>query len=161
MKPKVYIETTVISYLTGRASRDIIVAGHQQITQEWWINSNDRFTLVASELVVQEAKAGDKDAAKKRLKILDQITLFEISIEALELAKKLVESKAVPKRAMEDALHIAISATNGIEYLLTWNCKHIANATRRVQIEQICRKAKLGVPIICTPEELLEDKDVE
>jgi len=162
MKPRLYVETSVLSYLTARPSRDVVVAAHQQITREWWETCADRFHLVASELVTQEAGAGDEQAAGERIEILETITLVEASEDALALARQLVVSGPLPQKAAEDALHIAIAATNGVEYLVTWNCRHIANATMRGQIHAVCRSAGYEPPIICTPEELLEaDEDVE
>ena len=156
MKPRVYVETSVISYLTAWASRDVVVAGHQQVTRDWWKSSQDRFDVVASELVVQEASAGDLDAAKDRLQVLDMLTLLEITESARDLARQLVVAAAIPAKAAEDALHLAIAATNGIDYLVTWNCRHLANATMRAKIEEVCRDAGYQPPAICTPEELME-----
>ena len=156
MKPKVYIETTIISYLTAQPSRDIVVAGHQQITHDWWINCHERFDIVTSQLVIREAGVGDPILARTRLEILERIISLEASDDALKLAGDLINSGAMPKKAAEDALHIAIAVTNGVEYLVTWNCKHLANATMRSQIEKICRIAGYEPTIICTPEELLE-----
>lgn len=162
MKPKVYVETSVVSYLTAWLSRDAVVAGHQQVTREWWRSCEDRFEVLASELVVQEASAGDQVAARERLEVLDRLTLLEITAEARDLAEQLVAFAAIPRKAAEDALHLAIAATNGVEFLATWNCRHLANATMREQIETVCRVAGYRPPLICTPEELLEvDSDDE
>jgi len=111
---------------------------------------------LASELVVQEASVGDRDAAHDRLVVLDSLTLLEITESARDLARQLVEAAAIPAKAAEDALHLAIAATNGVEYLVTWNCRHLANATMRAKIEVVCRDAGYQPPTICTPEELLE-----
>lgn len=159
MKPKAYIETTVISYLTAWPSRDVVIAGHQQITRDWWRTAADRFELVASELVLAEAGAGDPDAARDRLAALASVTLLDATEEALELATQLLDSGAIPKKAAEDASHIAIAVTNGVEYLVTWNCRHIANATMRSQIELACRNAGFEPAIICTPDELMEPEN--
>jgi predicted nucleic acid-binding protein len=156
LKVKVYVETSVISYLTAWPSRDIVIAGHQQSTRDWWQEQSQSFQLVASQLVVQEASAGDAVSAQERLEILKNIELLELTEDALSLAKVLIESGPLPRKAAEDALHIAIAVTNGVEYLLTWNCKHIANASMRSSIERICRSAGYDPTIICTPEELLE-----
>ena len=155
-KPKVYVETSVISYLTAWASRDVVVAGHQQVTRDWWKSSQDRFEVLASELVVQESSVGDPDAARDRLAVLNSLTLLEITETARDLARQLVVAAAIPAKAAEDALHLAIAATNGVEYLATWNCRHLANATMRERIEAVCRAAGYQPPTICTPEELLE-----
>jgi len=159
MKPTVYIETTVVSYLTAWPSRDVVIAGYQQTTREWWRDAADRFELVASELVIIEASAGDADAVRDRLAALDLVTLLDATEEAAELAQRLIESGAIPEKAAEDAGHIAIAVTNGIHYLVTWNCRHIANATMRSQIERVCRNAGYEPTVICTPDELMESND--
>ena|SRR5712691_941861 len=156
MEAKVYLETTFVSYLTARPSRDVVIAGHQQTTHEWWQTCRGRFDLVASQLVVQEVGAGDPQAAQERLNVLATLTLLEVTEEAMALAQELLATRAVPEKAAEDALHIAIAVTNGVEYLLTWNCKHLANATIRAKSEEVCRSAGYEPVIICTPEELLE-----
>ena len=156
------METTVVSYLTAWPSRDIVVAGHQQVTRDWWKLRKDRFDVLASELVVQEASAGDEEAARDRLEVLAGLNLLEMSTDALALAARLLESGTIPQEAADDAMHLAIAAVNGVEYLVTWNCRHLANATRRAQIEAAILAAGYEPPIICTPEELLEDDtDVE
>lgn len=157
MKPKVYVETTVISYLTARPSRDVVVAGHQQTTQDWWRTCRDRFELVASQLVLGEASTGDPEAARRRVEVLGGLSLLEITPEASALALQLVENAAVPAKAAQDAMHLSVAVTNGVNYLVTWNCRHLANAVLRAKIEEACRAAGYEPVIICTPEELLED----
>jgi hypothetical protein len=120
------------------------------------MSSKDRFELLASELVVQEASAGDETAARNRLEILASLGLLEASPVALALAARLVDSGTIPREAAEDAMHLAIAAVNGVEYLVTWNCRYLANAIRRTEIEASIRSAGYEPPIICTPEELLE-----
>jgi len=162
MKPRAYVETTVVSYVTARPSRDVVVAAHQQVTRDWWKSCRDRFEVVASELVVQEASAGDEEAARDRLTVLETLSLLEASPEALALAGQLLDSGAIPRAAADDAFHLAIAALNGVDYLVTWNCRHLANATLRAQIEAAIRAAGYEPPIICTPEELLEtDSNVD
>jgi hypothetical protein len=156
MADRVYIETTFVSYLTARPSRDVVYAGHQQITREWWDTRRANFELCASQLVVDEAGAGDPQAAQERLEVLKDMTLIETTPEALALAKELIRAGALPRKAADDALHIAIAATNGVPFLLTWNCRHLANATMRLSIETVCAAKGVKAPIICTPEELLE-----
>ncbi len=159
MKPKAYIETTIVSYLTAWASRDVVIAGYQQTTRDWWHDAADRFELVASELVINEASAGDAAAVQDRLTVLESVTLLDATEEAAELAQQLIDARAIPEKAAEDAGHIAIAVTNGIDYLVTWNCRHIANATTRSQIERVCRNAGYEPTIICTPAELMEPDD--
>lgn len=155
MKPKVYIETSIVSYLTARPSRDLIVAAHQELTNEWWENRRKRFNLFISQLVVQEATAGDKNAAKKRMNSIASIPLLELNERVLSFSQVLINVKAIPQKAVEDALHIAIAVTHGMDFLLTWNCKHIANAERRHTITRVCKKEGFESPVICTPEELM------
>lgn len=157
MKPKVYLETSIISYLTSRPSRDLIIAANQQITQEWWQLRRNAFELYISELVIQEAGAGDTTAAGQRLRVLEDVPLLELSPEAVTLAERLITDGPLPQNAVEDALHIAIATLNGMDYLLTWNFKHLANATIRHKIEEVCWQAGYEPPIICAPPELLEE----
>ncbi len=156
MAERVYIETTVISYLIARPNRDVVIAGHQQVTHEWWDTRRSSYELCISQLVRKEAGAGDAQAAQERLQVLKSMTLLETSDEALNLAKDLIQAGALPAKAADDALHIAVAAMNGIPYLLTWNCRHLANATMRPVIENVCVAKGVKAPIICTPEELLE-----
>lgn len=155
-KSKVYVETSIVSYLAARLSRDLITAAHQQITSEWWDSRRPDFDLFVSQLVVREASAGDEQMAKKRLELIEQIPLLELNPEALDLAYVLVQDGPLPQKASEDALHIAVATVHGMEYLLTWNCKHIANAQMRNSVAAICRARGYEPPVFCTPEELLE-----
>jgi hypothetical protein len=153
MKPTVYVETTIPSYLTAWASRDLIRAAHQQITREWWAR-RERFDLYSSRLVVQECQAGDAQAAADRLAALAGIPLLEQGADVAELAEALIRGVPLPQKAVADSLHIATAAVHGMQYLLTWNCTHIANVELRPQIEAACRAAGFEPPLICTPEEL-------
>jgi predicted nucleic acid-binding protein len=155
MPNRVYIETTIASYLTARPSRDVVIAGHQQTTHEWWNGRRQSYELCVSEVVLEEAALGDPEAAQQRLEILSSMSLLQIAPEALSLAEALVQAGALPKQAAHDALHIAVAAVNGIPYLMTWNCRHLANATMRPVIESVCAAKGFKAPIICTPEELL------
>ena len=156
MTQRVYLETTFVSYLTARFSRDLVIAGHQQITREWWDTHRGRYELCASQMVRQEAAAGDPEAAQERLDVLASAVLLEATADALALAKELLLAGALPAKASVDALHIAIAAVHRIPFLLTWNCRHMANATMRPVIESVCAKNGFTAPIICTPEELME-----
>ena len=155
-RPVVYLETTVVSYLAAKPSRDVVIAGHQQSTQEWWDQKRSGFRLIASQLVVQEAGKGDALAARHRLGILKELELLEITSEATGLARKLIAKGAIPNTSLEDALHVAIAVVNGCQYLLTWNYRHLAGAGARERIQALCRSEGYGPAIICTPEELLE-----
>ena len=154
---RIYLETTVVSYLAARPSRDLRVAAHQQATSEWWTRRRGDFDLFASQLVVEEASAGDQEAASRRLEYLRGLPLLDLTDRTLALAEKLLTDAVVPTEAEQDALHIAVAAVHGMDYLLTWNCRHIANATMRGRIERTCVEAGCDAPVICTPEELLED----
>jgi hypothetical protein len=154
MAERVYIETTVVSYLTARPNRDVVIAGHQQSTREWWENCRGDYQLCVSELVFQEAGPGDPHAAQERLDVLKDVLLLATRQEAQNLAKELVRAGALPAKAFEDALHIAVAADQKIPYLLTWNLRHMANATMRPLIETVCTSKGYKAPIICTPEEL-------
>ena len=158
MAERVYIETTFVSYLTARPSRDVVIAGHQQSTHEWWDDCRGDYELCTSELVFQEAAGGDAQAALVRLEVLKSMPLLETRQEALDLAEELVRAGALPAKAFEDAMHIAIAAHQKIPYLLTWNLRHMANATMRLLIETVCASKGYKAPIICTPEELRKVK---
>ncbi len=154
MVDRVYIETTIVSYLTARRSRDLVVAGHQQITHEWWDKSRADYELCTSQLVLQEAGVGDPQAAQERLAMLKAMTLIDTEEDAIILAEELLRLRSLPEKAADDALHIAIAAQQKIPYLLTWNCRHMANATMRSSIETVCASKGFRMPIICTPEQL-------
>jgi predicted nucleic acid-binding protein len=160
MKPTVYLETSVISYLAARPSRDLIVAAHQQISQDWW-DTRQAWDLSISVLVVSESRTGDAEAAQRRLALLEGLPLLRLNDAATDLAEHLLTRAALPAKAKDDALHIAVAAVHGIDYLLTWNCKHIANARQRPIIEAICEASGYRPPVICTPEELLGDRYVD
>lgn len=155
MAERVYIETTVVSYLTARPNRDVVIAGHQQITHEWWETRRTSFELCVWQLVLDEASAGDAVAAQDRLAVLRPMLVLETTAEAVELAKELLQAGVLPAKATNDALHISVAATKAVPYLLTWNCRHLANAVMRPVIEKICSEKGFKAPIICTPEELL------
>ena len=157
MKAKIYVETTIVSYLTAKPSRDLVIAAHQQITQEWWEARRQTFDLFISELVIREAGAGDEFAAQKRLDALKEIALLELNEETLYLARELVQKGTIPERAKEDALHIALATVHGMDYLLTWNCHHIANAEMRRGVASVCMSLGYETPVISTPEELMGD----
>lgn len=160
MKPRVYLETTIPSYLTAWPSRDLVRAAHQHITREWWEKRREQFELFVSQVVVRECQAGDPTAAAERMVTLEGLPLLEQTEAATRLALALVEQVPLPDRAALDALHIALAAVHGMDYLLTWNCTHIANAAFREPIESVCRASGYEPPTICTPEELLSEEGV-
>lgn len=155
--PTVYVETSILSYLTARPSRDVVTLARQELTREWWNTRRHRHELYTSEVVIGEAGEGDEEAAQQRLDALQGLEELETSAQAEDLAAALLEEGPLPEKAAVDALHIAISATEEIEYLLTWNCTHIANAAMRKSIEEVCRTRGVDAPIMCTPEELMEE----
>ncbi len=156
MKSTVYIETSVLSYLTARASNDLRAMANQSITLEWWETRRALYEVVVSDLVISEAGRGHVGAAQRRVAVAAELPLLQISPEVRLLAQALIENHALPEKAEADAYHVAIAAVNGIEYLLTWNCTHIANAHTRPKIEATCRALGYEPPVICTPSELME-----
>jgi hypothetical protein len=156
MKPRIYLETTIPSYLAAWPSRDLVVAAHQQVTKEWWDNRRGDFALFVSQMVLQEAGEGDPDASSRRLDTLKEISVLEVTKEARAFAKRLTNQVPLPPKAAIDGLHIALAVVHQMDYLLTWNCTHIANAALRNRIDAVCRRRGYKTPIICTPEELLE-----
>ena len=157
MKARVYLETSVVSYLASRQSRDLIVAAHQALTIEWWEARRQDFELVASVYVIEECAQGDTDAARRRLALIQGVAILPVSAQSESLATALLAGSALPAHARLDALHIACAALNGVDYLLTWNCKHIANFERLPAVERICRENGFEPPRICTPAELMGD----
>lgn len=156
MKPTAYLETTVISYLTALPSRDLVLAAHQQVTREWW-SARAAFELYVSQFVLDEASAGDPAAAARRADALRGLPVLDLTQDATLLAAEFVRAGGIPARARIDALHVAVASVHGIDYLVTWNCVHIANATMRGRLEAICRSAGFDPPIICTPIELVQE----
>lgn len=154
MKPIVYIESSVISYLVSRPSRDVVIAGRQAISQDWWDNHRYRFDLRVSALVEEEIGRGDSWAAERRLKIIEGIPLLSISDEAVNLANALITKSVVPENSKEDALHISVAAAQGVDFLLTWNFKHINNAEKKSAIFLLVESFGFVCPQICSPEEL-------
>ena len=129
------------------------MAARQQITREWWDNRRHDFDLFVSRLVIDEAQAGDPNAATRRLEILQGIPLVERQENTGLLIARLIRELSLPERATADAAHIALAIVNGIDYLLTWNCTHIAHAVFRPKIEAVCKSFEYKMPIICTPQE--------
>ncbi|MFQ5734060.1 MAG: type II toxin-antitoxin system VapC family toxin [Planctomycetaceae bacterium] len=156
MNSTVYLETSIIGYLASRPSRDLITAANQQLTRDWWDEHREQYDLYVSETVVAECSAGDPQAAQERLDAIGDIPMLDVTKDAENLADELVKQVPLPEHAEVDALHIAIATVNGINYLLTWNCAHIANAAMQPQIEAVCRSAGIEPTTICTPQQLME-----
>lgn len=156
-KPTIYVETSVISYLTARPSTDPGIAGRQHETHVWWDSRRDHFRLVTSRLVIEEASKGDPQAAAERLHVLGGLDLLDFEDEeAASIVNLLVASGPLPAKATDDATHVAIAVLNGADYLLTWNCTHLANATLRRKVEVILRDAGYRPVIMCTPWDLMD-----
>lgn len=158
MAPKVYLETSVISYLTARPARDVVVLAHQQLTREWWTTQRQTFDLYTSEIVLAEAERGDAEAARARLEILSETRQLSANPAAEELVPVLLRETGLPAKALADMAHIALATVHGMQFLLTWNCRHIANATVLRTVARTCRRLGYEVPVICTPEELMENR---
>ena len=157
IKPKVYIETTVVSYLVARSSADAILNARQRATRQFWEDSSDNFELVVSDIVITEIRQGNEIAAQRRIDALAGLTVLDLTPEAVVLALELINAGAVPQESLPDAQHIAVAVVNGIEYLTSWNYKHIVNETKRQHIDRICRAAGYQPIILCTPAELIEE----
>ena len=151
-----YVETTIVSYLAARPSRNLIVRAHQELTRRWW-RQRAAFEVFASPLVVEEAGRGDVAARIRRQRFLRDLPLLEITDDTRAVGRQLLASGPLPAQAEGDALHIGVAAVHGMEYLVTWNCRHIANAWMRSQIEEVIRELGHEPPVLCTPEELLEE----
>lgn len=156
---KLYIETSIVSYATARPSRDITIAGLQQQARDWWANERHAFELVTSQLTLDEAADGDPTAAAERLKLLDGLPLIDIDENVESLARHLIEAHTMPEKAMVDAFHIAAAGLGGVKYLLTFNCRHIANAHELPRIYDLLDAEGLGQLLICTPTEFLGMRD--
>ena len=157
MPRRIYIETTIPSYLTARPSRDIVQAARQQLTREWWDVERRNYDLCISQIVLDEAAAGDAEAAQRRLAVIDTLPLLDLTFEVDGLAETIMQSGLLPASASRDAVHIAVTAVHQVHFLLTWNCRHIANATIFRDLQHVIMSAVYDMPVICTPEELLGD----
>ncbi len=155
MKPKLYVETTIPSLLTAWPSRDVIIAGQQQATRAWWDERRERYQLFVSVLVMKEAKRGDATAVAERIRALRECRVLPFPTEAEDLTRALLASRLIPAKAEADAAHIAIASVHGMDFLLTWNCRHIANATIVEKLRAVCEREGFPAPVICTPHELM------
>jgi len=155
MKKSIYLETTVVSYYTSKPGRDIIVLAHQEITREWWHKSIKQFEIFISEVVIEEASMGDPEAAKRRLEELRDFPHLELNDKVEETAQMYMEKLEIPEKAFRDAAHLAVASVHNIDYLVTWNCKHLANGEIIRKLRDISKDLGIHTPIICTPEELI------
>ena len=156
MKKRIYVETTVVSYLTAKPSRDIIIAGHQEATRELWPELSVQYDTYVSALVFEEAGRGDHDQAQMRIAAIEPFPMLDIDNEAQSLAEKIIAGKAIPTEFPEDALHIAVAAVNGIDVVITWNFAHMNNPFIRKMVRRIVENEGYQCPEICSPEELME-----
>jgi len=156
VKPSVYVETSVIGHCVSRPSRHVVTAGHQMVTRRWWEFDLPKFDAFISQVVLDEISAGDVKAAQERLTIVQGMAVLELTNEIEALAKQYFARIDLPGRARADAFRLALATSHGMDYLVTWNCKHIASARVRKLIEDFNDVRGLATPVICTPEELLE-----
>jgi hypothetical protein len=157
MRPTVYLETTILSYLTARPSRDLVTAARQEVTRTWWETRRARFDCHISRVVLDECGQGDPDAAGRRLDALRGLPSLAMNPETARFATALIQRGLIPAKAADDALHIAVSALNGMRYLVTWNFTHIANAEKAEDIRAFCLTMGYACPVICSPDELMEN----
>jgi predicted nucleic acid-binding protein len=153
-KPGVYIETSIVSYLAARPSRDPVTLRNQQVTHEWWATAHERYALFTSFAVRTEASVGDPALASRRIELLRPLTLLFPRGDVDALAKHLEARVPLPPNARTDAVHIALAAVYGLAYVLTWNCRHIANPRLWPRMEAICTASGLALPVLCTPRDL-------
>lgn len=156
MRKRVYIETTVVSYLTARPSRDLVIAGHQEATRDLWLKLSVDYESYTSALVYQEAGRGDRDQARMRLAAIVPFRMLDIDDEARNQADRILVGGAIPTEHPEDALHLAVATVNGMDVVITWNFAHLANPFTRMMVRQVVENERYRCPEICSPEELLE-----
>lgn len=157
MSETVYIETSILGYLTARSTKDLILAANIEITKDWWESRRNDFTLYTSEAVLNEVAQGDKEIAAQRLEILRDLSLLTLNQSVQGLAAQFLTRSNLPPKAKVDAIHIAAATVHGMDYLLTWNCKHIANAQIQGKLAEISLDLGYVLPVLCTPNELMGD----
>lgn len=157
MSETVYLETSILGYLTARSTKSLILAANIEITRDWWESRRSAFTLYISQAVLNEVAQGDIEIVAQRLEILRDFPLLELNQVVQELAARFLAHSNLPPKADVDAIHIAAATVHGVDYLLTWNCKHIANAQIQGKLAEISLDFGYSLPIICTPYELLGD----
>jgi predicted nucleic acid-binding protein len=159
MSHSIFIETTIPSYYVARPSRDLLQLARQELTREWWDSQRQQFELRTSQLVLDEAELGESVKAAERLKLLDGIALLDINEQVEALAIRLVASGILPAVAGRDAFHLAAAGVHGVNFLLTWNCKHIANPFIADRLQSCFSEMGVHLPVICTPEQFFPDDD--
>lgn len=155
MSESAYIDTSILGYLTARATKNLIIAANIEITRDWWESRRNDFALYISQVVLDEVAKGDAQIAIKRLELIQNLPLLELNQDVKNLAAQFLLKSNLPPKASSDATHIAIATVYGLDYLLTWNCKHIANAQIQKKLSKISTEFGYELPIICTPYELL------
>jgi predicted nucleic acid-binding protein len=156
MKPTVYIETTVISYLTAKPSRDLLIAAHQQVTHEWWEKALSHLEVFVSSIVLEEILKGDEQAAKLRFERVSSFPLLEVLPEVRDLAESYFSAIEIPEKARGDSYHLALATWHGMDFMVSWNCTHIVSGRVKRIVEEINATYGIRTPIVCTPEELME-----
>jgi len=157
VRKRIYIETTIPSYLAAWPSRDLLQAARQQLTHQWWNDQRHNYDLCVSQIALDEAAGGDADTARKRLEFLEGLPLLDLTEAVNSVARAIMESGLLPRKATRDAIHIAVSSVHGVDILLTWNCRHIANAAIIKELGRVVADCGYELPVLCTPEELLGD----
>jgi hypothetical protein len=155
LRPRLYLDTTIPSYLTARVSRDLNIARYQKITTQWWNSWRTNFDIRISELVWKEASRGNPEAAERRLQLLARFPLLEVNERAYALCERLLRDCCLPDRASMDAAHVAVAAIHGMEFLLTWNFAHLVNTNFAPKIRSVCELEGHSSPLLCTPEQLI------
>ncbi len=160
-KPTVYLETTIPSFLTSRPSNNLIIAGRQEVTRQWWERRKDAYHVFISQYVLDEASSGNPEASERRMNVIKGLESLRIDNDVVALAERIIETGLIPSKAITDAGHIAIAARHSMDFLLTWNCTHIANAEILVKINYVVSAAGFFLPTICTPDELFGGEEYE
>jgi hypothetical protein len=157
-KPKVYLESSVISFYANRRSKDLVVAAYQEISADWWENELHKYQPYVSQFVLEEISRGDSRAAQNRMDAIKTFPLLELPEEVFDLAQKYLKEVQIPRKSQLDAFHISAAVVNGMDYILSWNFHHIANVFVKQKIQRINESLGVETPIICTPEELIENE---
>jgi len=157
----VYLETSIVSYLVADPSRDLVTTANQRVTQDWWQQRRETFVCLISQEVIAEASRGDPEQVRRRLAVLSSLPRVAVNADALELARLFLGTGCLPPRAARDAVHLAVATVMATDYLLTWNCRHLANAQILKRLEQEAQRARRILPRVCTPLELMGDSPYE
>ena len=154
---RIYVESTIPSYVVARPARDLLQAARQQLTRDWWDLQREKHELFTSQVVLDEIAFGERAMARLRMELLQGVPLLQVTDEAKGLARKVLASGLLPATADRDAAHIALASAYEMDILLSWNCRHIANAAIQARLRKLVEAAGFTLPVICTPEELMEN----